>query len=423
MNYKRYILKNGLRVILVPINEMQSATTMLMVGAGSRYETRDNNGISHFLEHMAFKGTKKRPTALEISSLIDGIGAEFNAFTSKEVTSYYIKSSYEHIPLCLDVIADMLSNLLLDQVELDKERGVINEELNLYEDTPTRKIVDVYERLLYGDTPMGWDVGGVKEVINKINREDFIAYMQSLYSAHNMTLIIAGRMNEEKVRADIEKYFVSLARFDTINAPQVTENQTRHEVFLKQKDTEQAHFALGVRTVGLPNEADRYPLSILSSILGGGMSSRLFHEVREKRGLAYYVRTSSESYLDCGYLSSFAGVDVKRIDDAIKVTVEEYQKVTNNAEITEEELKKAKEFTKGHFILDLEDTRSLAAFYATSELLEKKLETPEAVVKKIDAVTLDDVQRVAGDYLSNKPLSLAIIGNYKDQEHFEALLS
>lgn len=422
MNYKRYILKNGLRVILVPIKEMQSATTMLMVGAGSRYETRDNNGISHFLEHMAFKGTKKRPTSMEISSLIDGIGAEFNAFTSKEVTSYYVKSSHEYISLCLDVISDMLSNLLLDQKELDKERGVINEELNLYEDTPTRKIVDVYERLLYGDTPMGWDVGGEKEVINKINRDDFISYMKSLYSAHNMTLVIAGRMDEEKVRADIEKYLAPLARFETITPPQATDTQGKNEVFLKQKDTEQAHFALGVRTVGLPNEADRYPLSILSSILGGGMSSRLFHEVREKRGLAYYVRTSSESYLDCGYLSSFAGIDVKRIDDAIKVTVEEYKKVTKTGEITQDELTKAKEFTKGHFILDLEDTRSLAAYYATSELLENKLETPEEVVSKIDEITLDDINMVAQKYLLDKPLSLAIIGNYKDQSRFEKLL-
>lgn len=423
MNYQRFLLSNGLSVIIVPIKEVRSATTLIMVGAGSRYETRQNNGISHFLEHMAFKGTQKRPSAMEIASLIDGIGAEFNAYTVKEITGYYVKSSANHINLCLDVLSDMISNPKLDKVELDKERGVILEELNLYEDTPMRKIGDVFEFLMYGDTPMGWDIGGERDVIKNIQREDFISYMNQLYSADNITLVIAGNVDVDQVKIDIEKYFNTLKKFKTIAFNKVVENQTDSKVFIKHKKTEQVHFALGVRSVGLLDQKHRYPLSILSAILGGGMSSRLFDEVREKRGLAYYVRSSSENYLDCGYLATFAGVDPKRIDEAIKVVVNEYKKVAHDGEITQDELKKAKEYVKGHFILELEDTRSVAGFYATQELLEKKLENPDEIVKKILAVSLDDVKDVAKKFLHEKPLNLALIGDFKEESRFERLLS
>lgn len=422
MTHQRFVLANGLRIILVPIKEVGSATTLCMVGAGSRYENRKNNGISHFLEHMAFKGTEKRPTAMEISTLIDGIGAEFNAFTDKEVTGYYIKSSSNHISLCLDVLSDMLSHPKLDSAELDKERGVILEELNLYEDTPMRKIGDIFEFLMYGDTPMGWDIGGMKDVIKKVDRQNFIDYMKNLYSADNMSVIVAGNIDPEKIKDQIIQYFGAFKDFKTINAQKVGEGNKKPEVLLKHKKTEQAHFALGVKSVGLVDEQNRFPLSILSSILGGGMSSRLFHEVREKRGLAYYVRTVSESHTDSGYLASFAGVDPKRIDEALKTVVEEYQKVTKDGEIAEKELEKAKQYVKGHFILELEDTRAVAAFYSMQEILERKLEDPEEVIKKIIAVSLDDVKRVALEFLYNKPLQLAIIGDFEDKNRFLKLI-
>src|SRR3989344_488299 len=187
MTFNKKILPNGVRVITVPMPSFESATVLVMVAAGSRYETKQNSGISHFLEHMAFKGTEKRPTAMDISSLIDGIGGEFNAFTGKETTGYYIKSSKNNINVSLDVLSDMLMHSKLDQVEIDKEKGVIIEEINLYEDMPMRKIGDIYEQLMYGDTPMGWDIAGEKEIIKKIMREDFVKYMDSLYSASNIT--------------------------------------------------------------------------------------------------------------------------------------------------------------------------------------------------------------------------------------------
>lgn len=421
MQFQRNLLDNGLRVLTIPMPSFESATVLVMVGAGSRYETRQNNGISHFLEHMAFKGTKKRPSARIISSLIDGIGGECNAFTGKETTGFYVKSAASHIEISMEVLSDMLTNSLLDQKEIDKEKGVILEEINLYEDTPVRKIGDIYEQLLYGDTPMGWDTAGEKDIIRNINRSDFVDYMNSLYSAHNITVVVAGGVNSKKTLEQIKKYFGGMSRFDTKGYKKVVENQTKPNVLLKHKKTEQSHIALGVRTVPL-EDPDHYPLAVLSAILGGGMSSRLFHEVREKRGLAYYARSNSDHYMDCGSLVSTAGVDSRRIDEAIKVMVEEYQKLAMDGNLTNDEFKKAKEFIKGHFVLELEDSRSVAAFYASQELLEKKIDNPLVVVAKIDKVTIEEVEKVGKKYFKENGLNLAIIGDFEDGQRFENLL-
>jgi len=400
----------------------ESATVMVMVGAGSRYETKLNNGISHFLEHMAFKGTKKRPSAMDITSLIDGMGGQFNASTGKEVTAYYIKSAADKIELSLDVLSDMLTNSKLDSVEIEKEKGVIIEELNLDEDTPVRKLGDVYEGLLYGDTPLGWDIGGEKEIIRKIIREDFITYMKSLYSPHNMTVVLAGGITTEKGEELAKKYLGSMQRFDTLRANKYDEEQEKPRVFLKTKKTEQAHIAIGFRTV--PNEhPDKYPLEVLAAILGGGMSSRLFHEVREKRGLGYYVSTSSDAYQDAGSIVSMAGIDPKRINEAITVILKEHKKVQSSEfRVQSSELKKAKEYLKGHMVLSLENSRSVAYYYAAQELLEKKIDNPDEIIKKIDAVTIEQIKNVAKKYFVEKGLNLAVIGNFEDRQRFENLL-
>ncbi len=424
MKHTSYTLDNGLRVILVPIQEVGSVTTMVLVGAGSRYENKKNNGVSHFLEHMAFKGTKKRATALEIATEIDEKGAESNAFTGKEATAYYIKSAAHHLDFSLDILSDVLINSKFDQEEIDRERHVIIEEINMYEDLPMRKIGDDYEALLYGNTPLGWDIAGEKENILQMNRADFISYMESLYSADNMILIVAGKINGEETKKKIQEYFGGMNVFGTKKYEKVQMGQTEPSVMLRKKKTEQAHFAIGYRTVGRLNAGkDRYPLSVLSSILGGGMSSRLFYEVRERRGLAYYVRTYTEKYFDHGYLASFAGVNPPKIDEAIKVILEEYRKIQDTGEISEKELKKAKEFVKGHFVMDLEDTKSIAVFYGMRELLEQKTVDPEEVIRQYDAVSLDDVNRVIKEYFKPEGLNVAVIGDYEDQSRFEKLLA
>ncbi|MEK7533776.1 MAG: pitrilysin family protein [Patescibacteria group bacterium] len=422
MNFQRKVLSNGLRILTIPMPSFESVTVLVMVGAGSRYETKLNNGISHFLEHMAFKGTTKRLSAIQISTLIDGIGGEFNAFTGKEATGYYIKSSSNHIDLSLDVLSDMLQNSLLNRTEIDKERGVILEEINLYEDTPARKIGDIYERLLYGDTPMGWDIAGEKDVIRKIQREDFLSYMSSLYSADNIAVVIAGGIDSIKAQNLVDKYFGKMLRFNSLRYSKVLESQTKPKVLIKEKKTEQAHIALGVRTVPLEHK-DQYPLSILAAVLGGGMSSRLFHEVREKRGLAYYVRSSSDHYSDCGTMVSMAGVDPKRVEEAVVVILDEYHKISNiKYQISNKELQKAKEFLKGHLVLELEDSRAVAGFYGSQELLEKRIDTPDEVIAKVNKVTLEQVEEIAKKYFVKSRLNLAAIGNFPNGQKFEKLL-
>lgn len=422
MIYNRKILANGLRVLTVSMPSFESATVLVMAGAGSRYENRKNSGISHFLEHMAFKGTDRRPTAMDISSLIDGMGGEFNAFTGKETTGYYIKSAKDKVETSLDVLSDMLLHSKFDPTEIEKEKGVIIEEINLYEDMPARKIGDIYEQLLYGDTPMGWDIAGDKDIIRSITRDDFVSYLADLYSASNLTVVVSGGIDPEETDTLVEKYFGQMGKFETKKFEPVHEQQDKPQVLVRQKQTEQIHIALGFRTIPI-NSPKRYPLSLLSAILGGGMSSRLFHEVREKRGLAYYVRTSSDEYADVGTIVSTAGIDPKRVTEAIEVMMAEYSKVAHGEmALTDDELTKAKEFLKGHLVLDLEDSRSVSGFYAHQELLEEKIENPDEVIEQIDKVTKEDIEAVGKEFFVEKTLNLALIGNFADGQKLESLL-
>jgi predicted Zn-dependent peptidase len=422
MTFKRTILPNGLRVLTIPMSSFESATVMIMVGAGSRYENKQNSGISHFLEHMAFKGTLKRPTAMEISSLIDGMGGEFNASTGKEVTAFYIKSQADKIELSLDVLSDMLTNSKFDPEEIGKEKGVIIEEINMTEDNPMRDIGDVYERLIYGDTPLGWNIAGEKEIIKKTTREDFLKYMKSLYSPHNITVVFAGGIDDNKTIDLAKKYLGKMIRFDTLSYIKYEDQQEKPKLFIKNKKTEQAHLAIGFRTVK-GDHPDKYPLEVLAAILGGGMSSRLFHEVREKRGLGYYIFTSADHYLDVGSIVTMAGVDPKRIQEAITVILDEHKRIQNSKfKIQNSELKKAKEYLKGHMVLGLENSRSVAYYYASQELLEEKIDNPDEIMKKIDAVTIEQIEDVAKKYFIEKGLNAAIIGNFEDRQSFENLL-
>ena len=400
----------------------ESVTVLVMAGAGSRYENRKNSGISHFLEHMAFKGTEKRPTAMDISSLIDGMGGEFNAFTGKETTGYYIKSAKDKMETSIDVLSDMLMHSKFEPEEIEKEKGVIIEEINLYEDMPARKIGDIYEQLLYGDTPMGWDIAGDKDIIRSITRADFMTYLGEFYSASNLTVVVAGGIDSDAAFALVEKYFNPMRQFTPKAFEQLHEAQVKPAVLIKQKQTEQIHIALGVRTIPI-SSPKRYPLSLLSAILGGGMSSRLFHEIREKRGLAYYVRSSSDEYADVGTFVSTAGIDPKRVTEAVQVMVDEYGKVSRGEmQLTDEEVTRSKEFLKGHLVLDLEDSRSVSGFYAHQELLEEKIETPEDVLTQIDKVTKEDIESVGKEFFKEQTLNLALIGNFNDGQKLESLL-
>jgi len=414
-------LKNGLRLITVPMKSVESMTVMIGVGAGSRYETKGTNGLSHFLEHMLFKGTKKRPTTLDISSTLDSIGAEFSGGTEKEWTIYYVKANTAHQNLAFDILADMVLNSKLEEEEIERERGVIIEELNMYEDTPIQKISEVFESLLYSPTPLSWYVGGLKENIRAIKRDDFLEYQKRLYFARNMVIVKAGKVDEKEALSLTEKYFGKL-KFQEKEKfqPAIYLKQKAPRVRLRSKKTNQSHFCLGFR--GYPNShPDHYVLSVLAIILGGSMSSRMFIQVRERRGLAYYIQTSKDFYLDTGYLVTQAGVDVNKIDEAIKVILNKYWQIVEK-KVDLKELNKAKEFLKGRLILALEHSDAVAEKYALQALLEKKIKDPQEIIETVDKITSEDIQRVAKDIFAPEKLNLAIIGPYNDEERFLKLL-
>lgn len=414
-------LKNGLRLITVPMKSVESMTVMIGVGAGSRYETKETNGLSHFLEHMLFKGTKKRPTTLDISSALDSIGATFGGATGKEYTIFSVKTNATHQNLAFDILSDIVLNSKLDGEEIEKEKGVIIEEINMYEDMPMDKVSEIFESLLYSPRPLGWDVAGQKENIKKIQRDNFLDYQKRFYFPDNMIVVVAGKVDEKETLSLTEKYFGQLKsqKKETFHSTVYSE-QKKPRVELGRKKTNQSHFCLGVK--GYPySHSNRYVLAVLATLLGGCASSRMFIELRDRRGLAYYVTTDSVLYRDNGNLVTQVGVDVKKIDEAIKIVLNEYWKVCRE-KVTPKELKKIKELLKGRLILSLEHSDSVARRYTLTNVLEGKSRDLQETIKKIESVTADDLQRVAKDIFAPEKLNLAVIGPYNDKERFLKLL-
>ena len=416
--YERHTLDNGLRVLTANLPEAQSVTCMVMLAAGSRYETPETNGIAHFSEHMFFKGTERRPTARQISGEIDAIGGEFNAFTGKEYTAYYVKCAAEHRDVALDVIVDMLRNSRFAQEEIEREKGVIVEEMNMYFDTPRDYIGGVYEQLLYGDQPLGWDIIGRKETVRGASRDTFTSYLDRWYHPSRMVLGIGGKVGDDALDRAQELLGDLPAAETGEPGPVQPHTNGRVSVFTKQSD--QAHVILGVPSYPLEHP-DRYALQLLSTVLGGGMSSRLFTEVRERRGLAYYVFGLNNSYTDAGSLYAQAGVDINRIDDAVSTVLAELRKVAAEV-VPADELEKSRNFAKGRFVLQLESPQGLILFGMRREVLERRAPDLQEVLDGLNAVTAEDVQRVAQDLISDERLRLAVIGPFDDAERFETAL-
>lgn len=424
MKFSKKTLKNGLRVISVPLSNLESATVTVWVKTGSRMEEDKVAGISHFLEHMVFKGSKKRPTAKEIAEEVDGLGGEFNATTSKDWTNFYIKARAGNLGIAFDVLADMVLNPILAEEEIEREKGVIVEEIRMYEDTPMFRIGDVYEQLTFGGTPLGRDIIGSEKTVTGVKRDDFVRYRNIYYYPENMLLTVAGGVSEKEVLNLAEQHLDQLKKAaKSASKPLIfQQKQKRPQVKLHPKKKEQAHFILGFLAEGR-NYKGKLVQAVLAAILGGGMSSRLFSEVRERRGLAYSVKTSVERYEDTGYIGTYAGVDVKRIDEAIKVVLDEHYKLASgDSPISAKELKKAKEFIKGHLALSLEDTKDINYFFADQELYLTKVETPEEIFKGIDKVTIEEVIAEAKKAFRPEKLNLALIGPYEDPQRFEKLI-
>jgi predicted Zn-dependent peptidase len=419
--YQLERLDNGLRILTAPMESAQSVTCAIMLGAGSRYETSDTNGIAHFAEHMFFKGTERRPTARDISKEIDAIGGEFNAFTGKEYTGYYVKCAAESRDVALDVLVDMLRYSKFDPDEIEREKGVIVEEMNMYFDTPRDFIGGVYEELLYDDQPLGWDIIGRKETIRGATRETFASYVDRWYKPSRMVVGVGGKIGDG-LHDRVEELLGDMPGSETGEPEPVQLSPNGNaQVKVHTKASDQAHICLGVHSYPLEHP-DRYVLQVLATILGGGMSSRLFTEVRERRGLAYYVYGLNHSYTDAGSLYAQGGVDINRIDDAVTTIAAELRNIADEA-VPADELEKARSFAKGRFVLQLETSQGLIMFGLRREVLETRTPDPEEILAELDKVTAEDVARVAQDVIKRGGLNLAVIGPFDEAARFEKLLA
>jgi predicted Zn-dependent peptidase len=418
--FEKSALGNGIRVVTASMPQVASVSCFVMLSAGSRYETPSSQGIAHFAEHMFFKGTERRPTARTIATEIDAIGGEFNAFTGKELTGYYVKCATETRDVALDVLTDMLLASRFDADEIEKEKGVILEEMNVYLDTPQRYVGNVYDRLLYADQPLGWDILGTKETIEGATRETFTSYLDTWYRPERIVVGIGGRLGDG-LTDRLEELLGGVEPRPTGSAAPVELPPDGSPVLLHTKTSEQAHLVLGVRgyPIGHPN---RYALQLLAVVLGGGMSSRLFTEVREKRGLAYYVHAGNAAYTDTGTFYASAGVDVDRVDEAITTILGEIRAIAD-VPVPAEELEKARGYAKGRFVLRLESPQATIQYGLRREVLEGEIEEPDELLRHLDEVTVDDVQRVAKDLFEDRRLYLALVGPFDEPARFEKLLA
>lgn len=418
--YKIDKLKNGLTLITLNLPHLDSVTSLVAIGAGSRHETKNISGISHFLEHMFFKGSKKYPTAEMIASLVDGIGAINNAGTEKEWTDYWIKSDARHIEMSMDILSSMIKEPLFDAEEIEKEKGVIIEEIRMYHDMPSVYVEVLFEELLFGDQPLGWDIAGEEEIVKSLKREDFIKYMDSHYDPHNMALVFAGKLPKD-IKELSEKYFGDLPKKEMHNfQPAKSPDEKKSKVRVFYKDTDQAHLSLGVEGFSR-DDPKRYASELLGVILGEGSSSRLFVQIRERRGLAYHIGADTHSFKDTGIFRISGALKVEKLEEGLRIILEEIKK-TVNEKVTEGELQKAKEMVRGRIALRSESTNFLAEHFGTEQVIDKEIESFDDYLKKIDAVTQDDILKIAKELLGEKALSLQLIGPFKSASKFEMLL-
>ena len=419
--YERTTLSNGLRVLTAPLPHAQSVACYIMLAAGSRYEDASNRGIAHFAEHMFFKGTEKRPTSRDLTTIVDGMGGEFNAFTSKEYTGYYIRCAGAERDTALDVLVDMIRNSKFDSEELEREKGVILEEMNMYFDTPRDYVSSVYEELLFGDNPLGWETLGKRETVKAATRETFTNYLDHWYTPSRMVVGLAGMVGDD-LHPRLEELLGDLSGNGTgMPAPADVVRSSEPQVRLHTKDSDQAQICIGVPSYPLAHP-DRYALQLLGTVLGTGMSSRLFLEVRERRGLAYYVYGLNSAYTDAGTLYAQGGVDIQRVDEAITVIAEQFRQMATEL-VPSDELEKARALAKGRFVLQTESPNGLLLFGLRREVLEGQAVEPDELLAGLDAVTAEDVQRVAQDVIANQGMRLAVIGPFDDAARFEKLLA
>ena len=419
--FKKTILPSGLRIITAPMQGTNTVTVLVLCGTGSDYEAREIGGISHFLEHMFFKGTEKRPTPESIKHELDGMGSISNAFTSHELTGYHIKAAKTYLGQSLDLLADIYKNPLLQAEEIERERQVIIEEMHKDRDTPTLYIWWVWEHLLYGDQPAGWDVIGEEKIIRSLTRKEFCDYFRHQYVAGNTAVIVAGNFDEQETIRTITTLFSGIREAAPARIkPSLVEMQTAPALHLEYKESDQTHIALGFRAFAADHPR-RYVAEVLAAILGGSWSARMWDRIREKLGLAYTVFTAHESYSNRGFLTTYAGVDHRNVEATIRAALEEYKKITEEL-VPAAELKRVKDYIRGTTLIGLEQSNAVASFVGTEEMVTGKPLTADEIFAIIDAITPEDIRAVACEIIRSETLNLAMIGPLKEKEAIRGIL-
>jgi predicted Zn-dependent peptidase len=420
MRYHLKKLPNGLRLLTVPLPQTETVTVLVLVGTGSKYEEKAKNGLSHFLEHMCFKGTTTRKTAKDIASELDALGSQSNAFTSHEYTGYYAKGDRKKFKELFDIVSDIYLHPTFPEAEIEKEKGVIVEEINMYEDMPHRSIFEVFSTLLYGDQPAGWPIAGSKETVGGMTREDFVQYHDSQYVPSNTVIVVSGNIDERSTLQITRKYFGPLKKGRAKQQLKIVEKQTEPGVLLKHKTTDQSHFMLGFRTYGKGHK-DNMILSIIATLLGGGMSSRLFIKLREDLGAAYYVDADNDVSADHGVFYIRAGVTNTKIETVLGEIGKEIKVLTEES-VTDRELEKVKSYLLGNLKLYLEPSDDIANFFGRQAIVGEKIKNVADIEKEILAITEKDIKRVAKKIFTKKTLNLGIVGPFTEKKPFQEVL-
>lgn len=421
--YYKSILSNGVRLLTVPAKNTKAVTVLVLLPVGSRYESLSLTGASHFIEHMIFKGTRQRPSNLAIAKELDGIGAEYNAFTGKEYTGYWIKTIKEKMNVGFDVLSDIIFNSVFDMGEFQREKGVILQEIKMYQENPLLYISDFFDHILYGKHPLGKLISGPMNAIKKMSRKNLLSYKEKFYQPSQMLIAVCGNIRKPEIVDSVEKYFgghKGARKKSKYLAFKKTSAQLKHRVGILFKNVDQVQIALGGFAYPY-NHRQIEVLDLLLIILGGNMSSRLFTEVRVKRGLAYFVRTYSETYKDTGAYVIRAGVDKEKVLETLKVILHELEKIKKNG-VSVGELRRAKDYFNGILKLSIEDSANLVGWYAKQLLMTNKIISPKQKLQKIKRVTCKDIQGVARQLFFKQGLNLGLIGPFRNKNPFLRIL-
>jgi len=417
--HNRAVLGNGLRVITSVMPHSHSVSVVILVGAGSCYESKDQAGISHFAEHLFFKGTQRRPTFKEITQAIEGVGGILNAGTDKEITIFWCKVANPHFGLALDVLSDIVLHARFEEKDMEQERRVIIEEINMNLDIPQQRVDALIDELLWPEQPLGREVIGCKQTVSAFTRAQLLDYVASRYMPNNTVVSIAGNIEHEQAMSQVEALFNKWSPGQLSTGYAVSDGQNEPRLRLEPKAIEQAHLCLAVHGFSHLHPR-RFVLDLLNTVLGGGMSSRLFAEIRERRGLAYDIHSYTEHFLNSGSFAIYAGVDPEKVETTLEAVLEEIANIKRG--VSADELTRAKELSKGRLYLRLEDSRNVALWYGSQELLLEQLMGIEDVIAIVDAIALDELTDVAGEVLTDSGFNLAVTGPVKEDSPLRRLL-